>query len=73
MGDIPELVKKLEGDGCPSCKAIIAMADGSLRGARLATVEEHFDGPAQIVCLGCGNGVRLVGPNRLPHRARRIS
>jgi hypothetical protein len=72
MGEIEELVKKLEVDGCPSCKAKIAMVDGSLLGARLIAIEERFDGPALIACLACGNGVRMVGPHRVPHRARRI-
>ena len=54
MGEIEELVKKLEVDGCPSCKAKIAMVDGSLLGARLIAIEERFDGPALIACLSCG-------------------
>ena len=72
MVDIEELVKKLDGDGCPNCKAKIDLVDHLLLGARLTNEEELFDGPPLIVCLACGNGIRLVGPNRLPHRARRI-
>jgi len=73
MDESQELVHKLADGGCPNCKANIDMVDGSLIGARLARLDERFDGPALIVCLACGNGVRLVGPKRLPHRARRIS
>ena len=73
MDEIEELVKKLESDGCPSCNAKSEMVDDSLVGARHISVEDRFDGPAMIVCLACGNGVRMVGPQRLPHLARPIS
>jgi hypothetical protein len=72
MDENRELVQKLADGGCPNCGAKIEMVDGSLQGARLAEADERFDGPALIVCLACGHGVRLVGPKRLPHRARRI-
>jgi len=35
--------------------------------------EERVDGPALIACRACGNGIRLVGLKRLPHRARRMN
>jgi hypothetical protein len=73
MDEIEELVKKLERDGCPSCKTRIEMVGDSLVGARPVSVEDRFDGPALIVCLACGNGIRMVGPQRLLHLARPIN
>lgn len=73
MDRVQELVQKLERQGCPSCGAKIKWIDGSLLGARPSAEEDRFDGPALIVCLACGNGVRVVGPSRLPREARRIT
>ena len=41
MEDIQELVKKLEGQGCPNCKAKIDLVDHVLIGARLTNEEEN--------------------------------
>jgi hypothetical protein len=41
MVDIEELVKKLDGDGCPNCKAKIDLVDHVLIGARLTNEEEN--------------------------------
>jgi len=74
IDEIVELVRRLDGDGgCPSCAATIEIVDGSLVGVRPSRDQDQFDGPDLLVCLSCENGIRLVGPNRLPHETLRIS
>ncbi len=70
--EIMELVKKLQDEGCPSCGAKIEIVD-TLRGARCPSANDRFHAPALIVCNSCGHDIRMVGPKRLPHAARRIS